>query len=91
MPEKRHRWVAWIKPRAAISVDALLNMPLSLDVWERETDRLLVVADDGQLAELERRSLAEVERLDTVSDYLRRAQGGKVQPKQRARNDRTKR
>jgi hypothetical protein len=86
---KQNRWVARIKPLAAVSVDALLHMPLSLDVWEREADSLLVAADDGQLTELERRKLAEVHRLYTVSDYLRNVQRGR-QPEQEARKDRTR-
>ena len=87
---KQNRWVARIKPVAAVSVDALLHMPLSLDVWEREADSLLVAADDGQLTELERRRLAEVYRLYTVSEYLRNMQRGREQPKQEARKDRTR-
>jgi hypothetical protein len=73
MPQKRDRWVARIKP-LAVSVDELLHMPVSMDVWEKEADSLLVAADDGQLSELERRKLANVQRLYTVSDYLRRLQ-----------------
>lgn len=74
MPHKRQRWIAQIRPLAPNSVDTLLHMPLSLDVWERGADHLLVAADDGELDELERRRLAEVRRLCTVSDYLRLAQ-----------------
>jgi hypothetical protein len=78
MPEKRNRWVARIKPLAPATVDA----PLSMDVWEREADSLLVAADDGQLAELERRRLADVHRLYTVSDYLRHVQHTQEQSEQ---------
>jgi hypothetical protein len=82
MPQKRKRWVARIKPLAPVTVDALLHAPLSLDVWEREADSLLVAADDGQLAELERRRLADVHRLYTVSDYLRHVQCTQEPPEQ---------
>lgn len=42
-------------------------MPLGLDVWERRDDSLIVAASEAQLAELERRRLAWVERLpDTI-------------------------
>ena len=82
MPQKRDRWVARIKPLASVSVDELLHVPLSMDVWEREADSLLVAADDGQLAELERRRLADVHRLYTVSDYLRHVQHTQKQSEQ---------
>jgi hypothetical protein len=38
-------------------------MPLGLDVWERHDDGLIVAASEAQLAEVERRRLAWVERL----------------------------
>ena len=82
MPEKRNRWVARIKPLAPVSVDALLHVPLSIDVWEREADSLVVAADDGQLTELERRRLADVQRLYTVSEYLRHVQPPREKSKQ---------
>jgi hypothetical protein len=42
-------------------------MSLGLDVWERRDDGLIVAASEAQLAELERRRLAWVERLpDTI-------------------------
>lgn len=53
-------------------LEALLAMPLGLDVWERAPDALLVAASDSQLSELERRRLARVERLSTVADYVAR-------------------
>jgi hypothetical protein len=53
-----------------------------MDVWEREADSLLVAADDGQLAELERRRLADVHSLYTVSDYLRHVQHTQEQSEQ---------
>jgi len=44
-------------------------MSLGLDVWERAPDHVLVAATEDQLAELERRRLATVERLGTVQEY----------------------
>ena len=72
MADQRTRWVARIKPLMGGTVDDLLRLPISLDVWERTENALLVAADEGQLSELERRRLAEVERLSTVADYLQR-------------------
>jgi hypothetical protein len=56
------------------SVDALLDMSLGLDVWERHADMLVVAATEAQLSELERRRLARVERLSTVTEFQARAQ-----------------
>jgi hypothetical protein len=65
-------WVARLTPTADSSVERLLSLPLGLDVWERHPDALVVAATENQLAELERRSLAEVERWSTREDYLAR-------------------
>jgi hypothetical protein len=74
MADKDTRWVARLAPMPHGSVDALLNMTLGLDVWERHADALVVAADEAQLAELERRRLARVERLSTVAEFQARAQ-----------------
>jgi hypothetical protein len=74
MADKHTRWVARLTPMPHGSIDALLKMPLGLDVWERHTDALVVAADEAQLAELERRRLAQVERLSTVAEFQARAQ-----------------
>jgi hypothetical protein len=74
MADKHTRWVARLTPMPRGSVDALLNMPLGLDVWERHADALVVAADEAQLAELERRRIARVERLLTVAEFQARAQ-----------------
>ena len=71
------RWVARLTPAPSTSIDALLAMPLGLDVWERHGDILIVAASEGQLSELERRRLARVERVTSVSEFKRRAQGGR--------------
>jgi hypothetical protein len=74
MPERKRRWVARLRPTAGTNVAELLRMPLSLDVWERKGEKVVVAADEEQLEELERRRLAQVERLCTVADYEGRAQ-----------------
>ena len=68
------RWVARVTPMPRGSIEALLQMPLGLDVWERRADALIVAADEAQLAELERRRIAQVERLSTVAAFQARAQ-----------------
>jgi hypothetical protein len=74
MSGRQTRWVARLTPPPGGSVDALLALPLGLDVWERHADVLVVAASDTQLAELERRRLARVERLSTVAEFQARAQ-----------------
>jgi len=66
-------WIARLTPTAGSSIDLLLSVPVGLDVWERHADHLLVAATDDQLAELERRKLAEVERWSTREEFEARA------------------
>jgi len=73
-------WVARLKPRAGRTLDDLLNMPLSLDVWQREPDAVIALVAEPTLQELERRQLAHVERLSTKEEYHRRAQAAAGQP-----------
>jgi hypothetical protein len=49
------------------TVDDLLKVPLSLDVWEREADAVVAAASEQTIAELERRRIAGVERLRTIT------------------------
>ncbi|HSU10196.1 MAG TPA: hypothetical protein VLK57_13445 [Pseudonocardia sp.] len=65
-------WVARLTPIADSSVERLLNLPLGLDVWERHPDSLVVAATEGQLAELERRRLADVERWAPREEFASR-------------------
>jgi hypothetical protein len=74
MADTHTRWVARLTPMPHGSVEALLQLPLGLDVWERQADALVVAADETQLAELERRRIARVERLSTVAEFQARAQ-----------------
>jgi hypothetical protein len=67
------QWVVRLTPLAGSSVHDLLHFPLSMDVWERSNEGLIVAIGETQLAEITRRSLAHVERLYTVAEYERRA------------------
>jgi hypothetical protein len=68
------RWIARITPTPSNSVADLLHLPLSLDVWERQQETLVVAAAADQLRELERRKLALVEWIEPVADFLNREQ-----------------
>ena len=65
------RWVARLTPMAGRTVDDLLTVPLSLDVWQRDAGALVAAASEQTLTELERRRIAGVERLRTISDLER--------------------
>jgi hypothetical protein len=73
MRDRQTCWVARLRPLPSSSIEALLAMPLGLDVWERHADELVVVASETQLAELERRRLVQVERLATLPEFLAEA------------------
>ena len=81
--DQQTRWVARLLPTLHSSIDALLNMPLGLDVWERHADALVVAASEAQLSELERRRLAQVERLSTVAAFEARASVRSNSPEKR--------
>ena len=70
--DENPRWVVRLTPRKGVDVESLLQMSLGLDVWERKRnpDGLVVAANESQLAELERRRLASVERLSTVKEFV---------------------
>jgi hypothetical protein len=72
--DRQTQWVARIIPLPGNNVDALLSMPLGLDVWERHANMLVAVGNEAQLSEIERRHLAWVERLSTVADFQARSQ-----------------
>jgi hypothetical protein len=67
------RWVVRLTPPTGRTIRDLLEIPLSLDVWHREKDALVVAASEVTLRELERRRLAGVERLCTTKEYEARA------------------
>jgi hypothetical protein len=62
------RWLVRITPVAGRTVDDLLKVPVSLDVWEREADAVVAAASERTIVELERRRIAGVERLRTIAD-----------------------
>ncbi|GAA4673733.1 hypothetical protein GCM10023215_01550 [Pseudonocardia yuanmonensis] len=76
MAGRGETWIARLTPASGRSVDDLLAARLGLDVWERHPDHLVVAATEGQLGEVERRHLAEVERLVTRSQYEARTDDG---------------
>jgi hypothetical protein len=65
------RWLVRLTPVGGRTVDDLLKLPLSLDVWEREADAVVAAASEQTIAELERRQIADVERLRTIADLER--------------------
>lgn len=65
------QWVARLTPCAG-GVDDVLNAPVTLDVWQRGAQSLVVAASEQDLTELERRRLAVVERIETLAAYLDR-------------------
>ena len=69
------RWVVRLTPPTGRTIRDLLEIPLSLDVWEREDDALVAATSETTLRELERRRLARVERLCTTAEYVERAAG----------------
>jgi hypothetical protein len=69
------RWVVRLTPCAGRTVDDLLKVPLSLDVWQREADALVAAASEHTIAELESRRIARVQRLRTIADLEGAAPG----------------
>lgn len=67
------RWLVRLTPVVGRTVDDLLKVPLSLDVWEREADAVVAAASEPTIAEIERRRIAGVERLRTITDSERGA------------------
>jgi hypothetical protein len=61
------RWLVRLTPLAGGTVDDLLKMPLSLDVWEREASALVAAMSEPTIGEIERRRVAKVERLRTTA------------------------
>ena len=82
MATDQTRWVARLTPTSGGTVRDLLQLPLALDVWQRESEALIVAAAAVTLDELERRRLAAVERLCTTTEYEAKAQcaAGRPEP-----------
>jgi hypothetical protein len=70
--DQNPRWIVRLTPLPGGDIELLLQMPLGLDVWERGRDPDVVVAaaNESQISELERRRLANVERLYTVEEFV---------------------
>ncbi len=84
MTDSGVRWVAKLTADSAADIDALLELPLGLDVWERQGASLVVGASQAQLLELERRRLVRVDRLATQAEFEARARGGPGRPSREA-------
>ena len=68
------RWVVRLTPPTGPDRRVIFcEIPLSLDVWQREQDALVAAVPAMTLRELERRRLAGVERLGTTAEYEARA------------------
>lgn len=70
--DQNPQWIVRLTPLPGGDIERLLQMPLGLDVWERGRDPDVVVAaaNESQISELERRRLANVERLYTVEEFV---------------------
>ena len=66
-------WIVRLHPATGRSVDDLLRLPLSLDVWQRDPASLVVAVTEQTIGEIERRNLARVERISRAADYVRAA------------------
>jgi len=55
-----------------MSIDGLLEGNFHLDVWERHTEFVTVVAYEADLAAIERDGHAIVDKLYTVEDFVRK-------------------
>jgi uncharacterized membrane protein YeiH len=80
MATDQTRWVARLTPAGGGTVRDLLQLPLALDVWQREGEVLIVAAAAATLDEMERRRLATIERLYTTTEYEARARRAAGQP-----------
>ncbi len=69
-------WVVRLTPHAGGSVMDLLMRPMSLDVWERHPDCLVAAASERTIAEIERRRLAQVDRIRRTTDLEKDARAG---------------
>ena len=69
--DQNPQWIVRLTHLPGGDIECLLQMPLGLDVWERGRDPDVVVAvNESQISELERRRLANVERLYTVEEFV---------------------
>ncbi len=71
------RWVVRLTPIAGRTVDDLLKVPLSLDVWERQAGAIVAAVSEHTIIELERRRIAGVERLRPIADLESGAPSGR--------------
>jgi hypothetical protein len=67
------RWLAELIPTPGTQVEGLLTLSAGLDVWEHRGDTLVVVAEAGQLEDLERRRFATVVWLQPADEFIGQA------------------
>ncbi len=72
------RWVVRLTPVAGRTVDDLLQVPLSLDIWQRDAGALVAAVSEATIAEIERRRIAEVVRLRTIADLEAEGRSGRA-------------
>jgi hypothetical protein len=83
MATDQTRWVARLTPAGGGTVRDLLELPLALDVWQREGEALIGAAAAATLDELKRRRLATVECLCTTVEYEAMHAAGQPEPPNR--------
>jgi carboxypeptidase T len=69
MSDKQTRWVARLTPMPNGSIDALLDMPLGLDVWEVKPDHVILRAAEAQAERLQHMGY-HVEQVHLTERYL---------------------
>lgn len=80
MSADEERFIARIDPGGEGGVESLLALPAGLDVWERHDDHLVVRAAGPELAELERRRLAQVRWRIPEREFVERAGAASSDP-----------
>ena len=66
-------WIAKLIPLRGRKVSDLLGLRLSMDVWQRTSEFLLVSASQRVLVEIERQQIAQVIRIQITQEYERAA------------------
>ena len=73
MEDTDDSWIAKLIPLSGRKVSDLLALRLSMDVWQRTSEFLLVSASQRVLVEIERQQIAQVIRIQITQEYERAA------------------
>ena len=73
MEDPDDSWIAKLIPLSGRKVSDLLGLRLSMDVWQRTSEFLLVSASQRVLVEIERQQIAQVIRIQITQEYERAA------------------